>query len=194
MKSLELFSGAGGLAKGLELAGFTHAKFVEFDRNACNSLRMNFDPHLVFEGDVRNFDFSCVDNIDLIAGGPPCQPFSLGGRHRAHEDDRDMFPFAAKAVSQHQPRAFVFENVKGILRQSFSAYFEYVILRLTYPDVAINSCESWSDHFARLQDIQWSQHQGLKYRVQFKLLNAADYGVPQVRERVFIVGVRQLYT
>lgn len=190
MRSLELFSGAGGLAKGLELAGFEHAKFVEFDKNACNSLRKNFDAGLVFEGDVRNFDFSTIDHIDLIAGGPPCQPFSLGGKHQANEDDRDMFPYAAKAVSHHRPKAFVFENVKGLLRQSFSAYFQYVLLRLTYPEVTSFAGEDWKSHYDRLAQIKWSEHDGVKYKVSFKLLNAADYGVPQVRERVFIVGIR----
>ncbi|OXE36380.1 MAG: DNA (cytosine-5-)-methyltransferase [Phenylobacterium zucineum] len=190
MRSLELFSGAGGLAKGLELAGYDHAKFVEFDKNACNSLRKNFSPDLVFEGDVRNFDFGSIDGIDLIAGGPPCQPFSLGGKHRAHEDHRDMFPYAAKAVSHHRPKAFVFENVKGLLRSTFSSYFQYVLLRLTYPEVTIASEEEWQDHYERLTKIKWSDHGGVKYKVSYKLLNAADYGVPQVRERVFIVGIR----
>jgi DNA (cytosine-5)-methyltransferase 1 len=190
MKSLELFSGAGGLAKGLELAGFEHAKFVEFDKNACNSLRKNFSADLVFEGDVRTFDFGTLEGIDLIAGGPPCQPFSLGGKHRAHEDHRDMFPYAAKAVSYHRPKAFVFENVKGLLRSTFTSYFQYVLLRLTYPEITIASGEDWQDHFRRLTKITWSKYSGIKYRVSYKLLNAADYGVPQIRERVFIVGIR----
>ena len=190
MRSLELFSGAGGLAKGLELSGFHHAKFVEFDKNACNSLRRNFNPELIHEGDVREFDFSSINNIDLIAGGPPCQPFSLGGKHKAHEDERDMFPYAAKAVSSHRPSAFVFENVKGLLRDSFSSYFQYVILRLTFPEVTIYPDEDWQSHLTRLSCIKWNEHSGIKYRVTHKLLNAADYGVPQVRERVFIVGIR----
>lgn len=190
MRSLELFSGEGGLAKGLELAGFDHAKFIEFDKNACNSLRKNFSDELVFEGDVRNFDFGSIDCVDLVAGGPPCQPFSLGGKHRAHEDHRDMFPYAAKAVSHHRPKAFVFENVKGLLRNTFSAYFQYVILRLTYPEVTILNGEDWKEHYGRLKKIKWIDHSGVKYKVSYKLLNAADYGVPQVRERVFIVGIR----
>jgi DNA (cytosine-5)-methyltransferase 1 len=190
MKSLELFSGAGGLARGLELAGFKHAGFVESDKNACNSLRKNFNPNLVYEGDIRNFDLACVNEIDLIAGGPPCQPFSLGGKHKANEDQRDMFPYAAKAVAHHKPSAFIFENVKGLLRSSFSKYFEYVIIRMTYPEVSIKKYETWSEHFNRLNQIKWSEHSGIKYHLNFKLLNAADYGVPQIRERVFIVGIR----
>ena len=190
MRSLELFSGAGGLAKGLELAGFDHARFVEFNRHACNSLRENFDPELVFCGDVRDFDFDELDDIDLVAGGPPGQPFSMAGKHMAHGDHRDMFPYAARAVSHYRPKAFIFENVKGLLRPSFAAYFTYTILRMTYPEVTPFPGEEWSEHCRRLAAISWNEHQGVKYAVKFKLLNAADYGVPQVRERVFIVGTR----
>src|ERR1700678_886391 len=113
MKSLELFSGAGGLAKGLELAGFEHSAFVEFNSDACASLRCNFDPDKVFEGDIRDFDLKKLRGIDIVAGGPPCQPFSLGGRHGANNDSRDMFPYAIKAIETLVPKAFIFENVKG---------------------------------------------------------------------------------
>jgi DNA (cytosine-5)-methyltransferase 1 len=190
MRSLELFSGAGGLAKGLEQAGFEHAQFVEFDKHACTSLRANFDPKLVFCGDVRDFDFHTLSEIDLVAGGPPCQPFSMAGKHMAHNDRRDMFPYAAQAVSIHQPKAFIFENVKGLLRPSFSEYFSYIILRLTYPKIVAYADELWSDHFRRLKNINWETYDDVKYVVKHQLLNAADYGVPQVRERVFIVGIR----
>jgi DNA (cytosine-5)-methyltransferase 1 len=190
MRSLELFSGAGGLAKGLEQAGFEHVKFVEFDKNACNSLRKNFNHELVFEGDVRNFDFHSISGVDLIAGGPPCQPFSLGGKHKAQNDQRDMFPYAAKAVDAHAPAAFLFENVKGLLRSGFAPYFEYIVLRLTYPEAHSKDKDTWLDHLKRLKEISWSRYDGLKYCVSYKLLNAADYGVPQCRDRVFIVGIR----
>ena len=135
MRSLELFSGCGGLAKGLELAGFEHRAFVEVNKWACQSLRANFNPKLVHEADVRDFDFGAVGPVDLIAGGPPCQPFSLGGLSRAHKDSRDMFPQAIRAIHELKPRGFVFENVKGLLRKSFSDYFEYIILRLTFPEL-----------------------------------------------------------
>ncbi|EMT9481058.1 DNA (cytosine-5-)-methyltransferase, partial [Neisseria gonorrhoeae] len=114
MKSLEIFSGAGGLAKGLELAGFQHASFIELNKDACNSLRSNFNPKLVYQGDVADFDLSSQEGIEVIAGGPPCQPFSLGGKHLAHEDRRDMFPHAVRYVEYYRPKAFIFENVKGL--------------------------------------------------------------------------------
>ena len=190
MKSLELFSGCGGLAKGLEQAGFEHCAFVEFNKWACKSLRANFSPMLVHETDVRKFDFKSVGKVDIVAGGPPCQPFSLGGLSKAHEDSRDMFPEAIRAIHELRPRAFVFENVKGLLRKSFSDYFSYIILRLTYPDITATDGKNWREHLDELRKLNFSEYRGLKYNVQYKLVNAVDYGVPQNRERVFIVGFK----
>lgn len=190
MNSLEIFSGMGGLAKGLEQAGFKHSAFVEFNSHACTSLRENFEADKVFHGDIKNFDFDLLDSIDVVAGGPPCQPFSLGGKHKAHDDGRDMFPYAIKAIERLSPKAFIFENVKGLLRPSFSEYFEYIILRLTYPGFKPEITDSWSDHLSLLRRLKKMAYAGVTYRVQFKLLNAADYGVPQTRERVVIVGIR----
>jgi DNA (cytosine-5)-methyltransferase 1 len=190
VKSLEIFSGTGGLAKGLEIAGFEHSAFVEFNRDACASLRRNFDPAKVFEGDIRSFDFHQLADIDVVAGGPPCQPFSLGGKHGANNDNRDMFPHAIKAIETLKPKAFVFENVKGLLRESFADYFRYIILRLTYPDAQPAVGMAWQDHCKSLAKINFDKYSGIKYRVQYKLLDAADYGVPQCRERVVIVGIR----
>lgn len=190
MKSVELFSGCGGLAKGLENSGFEHVAFVEFNKWACESLRQNFSPELVHETDVRKFDFKCFGPVDLVAGGPPCQPFSLGGLAKAHDDHRDMFPQAVRAIRELRPKAFIFENVKGLLRKGFNQYFNYIVSRLTFPDVQQKFDEPWQSHAERLNALIYSRWDGLKYRVQFKLLNAADYGVPQIRERVFIVGLR----
>lgn len=191
MKTLEIFSGAGGLAKGLELSGFEHAAFVEFNRHACDSLAENFDPERVFFGDIKDFDLDSLEQIDVVAGGPPCQPFSLGGKHKANQDNRDMFPYAIRAIERLAPKAFVFENVKGLLRQTFSDYFEYIILRLSYPDFASKKGSNWEVHLEALRNISKSDYCcGKKYDVQFKLINAADYGVPQTRERVVIVGIR----
>lgn len=190
MKSLELFSGAGGLALGLESAGFDHVGFVEFNPHACRSLRENFDERIVNETDVSEFDFETFSGVDIVAGGPPCQPFSLGGKHRADADDRDMFPHAARAIEVLQPKAFIFENVKGLLRSSFSSYFDYILARLAFPESVRRPNQDWQEHLAALTRIDASKYRGVKYRVSYKLLNAADYGVPQTRERVFVVGLR----
>ncbi|EIJ41309.1 DNA-methyltransferase Dcm [Beggiatoa alba B18LD] len=190
MKSLEIFSGTGGLAKGLEMAGFEHASFVEFNKDACVSLRKNFNPNLVFEGDIADFDLNNLEQVDIVAGGPPCQPFSLAGKHQAHRDKRDMFPYAIRCIEHLQPKAFFFENVKGLLRASFSNYFEYIILQLTYPNCIIKAAESWETHLNRLKQLTPKTYNGSQYNVTYKLLNAADYGIPQKRERVVIIGIR----
>ena len=198
MKSVELFAGAGGLGLGLGLAGFDPAVVVEWDKWACDTIRENRrlgyplvkDWH-VFEGDVRDCDYSGIEDVDLVSGGPPCQPFSLGGKHKAHGDKRDMFPPAVDIVKNVKPRAFVFENVKGITRQSFANYFQYILLRLTYPEIGKKDGESWTDHLSRLEKQKTGGGiDGLEYKVVARLLNAADYGIPQNRERVFIVGFR----
>lgn len=190
MNSLEIFSGTGGLAKGLEEAGFQHSAFVEFNRHACASLRENFDPEKVFCGDIKDFDLDTLSSIDVVAGGPPCQPFSLGGKHKAHNDSRDMFPYAIRAIERLTPKAFIFENVKGLLRESFSDYFKYILLRLTFPGFRSDESGDWRDHLALLRKLEQMAYTGARYNVQYKLLNAADYGVPQTRERVVIVGIR----
>ncbi len=189
MNCIELFSGAGGMAKGLALAGLNHLAFVEWNGDACKTLRANFDPSIVFEGDVRAFDFYGYKNVDIIAGGPPCQPFSLGGKARGQEDTRDMFPAAIAAIRALRPKAFIFENVKGLLRKSFADYFNYILLQLQYPDTKLESA-SWRDNYARLLDEVKKNGGGGTYKVSYQLVNAADYGIPQMRERVIIVGVR----
>lgn len=199
MKSVELFAGAGGLAIGTSRAGFKHELVVERDRHACATIRENqrrgVSPAVgwpLFEGDVRSLDYSTVSReVDLLTGGPPCQPFSLGGKHRGYQDDRNLFPEAVRAVRELRPRAFMFENVRGLLRQSFAKYFEYIVLQLTYPDVVNQESQDWVSHLSFLeQHHTYGRESGLHYRVVFRMLNAADYGVPQKRERVFIVGFR----
>ncbi len=198
MRSIELFTGAGGLALGTSVVGFEHAAVVEFDHDCCETLRLNqrlgYEPMKhwkIIEGDVRELDHSMLGPVELIAGGVPCQPFSLGGKHRAHEDQRDMFPEFARAVAVSRPKAFLVENVKGLLRGSFADYFEYVILRLSHPLITMKADQSWREHRAELERIHTAgEPTGLDYHVVFQLLNAADYGVPQRRERVFIVGFR----
>lgn len=199
MRALELFTGAGGLAMGVTLAGFKPVAIVEWDRWACDTIRENQDRGFplvkdwpLVEGDVREFNLSLVpEGIDLIAGGPPCQPFSMGGKHKANEDHRDMFPTMVEVIRTIRPRAFIIENVKGLTRSAFTNYFAYIIHQLTYPDIAPRRRETWLEHLARLEKAKTEGHQtGLAYNVAYRLLNAADYGVPQRRERVFIVGFR----
>jgi len=195
MKSVELFAGAGGLGLGVGMAGFSHAAVVEIDRWACDTLAEATDwpLHGWDNGDVRKIDYTPLKGqIDLVTGGPPCQPFSMGGRHRAFLDPRDMFPEAARAVRELRPKAFIFENVKGLRRQAFTNYLEYIRLRLRHPDLTPFDGEQWLHHLRRLEDYETSGAScGLLYNVVIRLLNAADYGVPQKRERIFIVGIRE---
>lgn len=198
MSSIELFAGAGGLAMGMTRAGFQHSAVVEWNDDACQTIRENQSHYvepgqdfMLYEGDARSFDFTPYSGqVEVVSGGPPCQPFSLGGKHGGNLDERDMFPTAVQAVRETKPRAFIFENVKGLLRQSFSSYFEYVYLQLSYPDIVRAKDETWSEHLARLEGLHTSGKVKPTYNVVFRLLNAADYGVPQKRERVFLVGFR----
>ncbi len=188
---LELFSGAGGLAHGLDRAGFNHIGFVDNNKQACTTLETNYPNSLVINTDVRLVDFSEFGQVELIAGGPPCQPFSLGGKHQGNMDARDMFPVAAQAIQKCIPKAFVFENVKGLLRKSFTTYFEYIFLRLTYPNLTIQEGQDWREHLVELEKIHTSgAYDDVKYNVLFRLIDSANYGIPQRRERVVIVGVR----
>lgn len=201
-KSVELFAGAGGLGIGLAKSGFEPQLVVEHNKWCCDTLRENHDvlaerssrkrPLDVVEGDIRRVDFTRFDgSLDLISGGPPCQPFSLGGRHRAYDDARDMFPQAVRALREARPKAFVFENVKGLMRASFQNYFEYIQLQMEHPEMVAKPDEHWEDHLARLERHHTSSKRpGLHYRVVTRLLNSANYGVPQKRERVLFVGFR----
>lgn len=197
MRSVELFAGAGGLAIGMSNAGFHHAAVIEWDHDACETFRENQRHRLrsieewpLHEGDVKTFDYGNLRDIMVVSGGPPCQPFSLGGKHRGHLDKRDMFPEAVRAVRDLRPKAFIFENVKGLMRETFSDYFEYIHLQLRHPSFMRRKTESWKEHRARLEKHHTSLRDRTEYNVVFRLLNAANYGVPQRRERVFFVGFR----
>lgn len=200
LTSVELFAGAGGLGMGLSLAGFEHLAVVEWDRWACDTVRENqrrghplVSDWPLHEGDVRKVDYKSIEcPVDVVAGGPPCQPFSMGGKHRAFLDERDMFPATVDVVRRLRPRAFIVENVKGLMRESFSDYFGYILLQLEFPEIVLKSGEEWDTHRCRLQRYKTSRRHstGLTYNVVHQLLNAANFGVPQKRERVFIVGFR----
>jgi DNA (cytosine-5)-methyltransferase 1 len=201
MRAVELFAGAGGLAMGTTLAGFRSMAVVEWDRWACDTIRENqrrcfplvADWPLV-EGDVRDTDWSIVPTgIELVAGGPPCQPFSMGGKHRAHDDARDMFPAAVQVIKALRPKAFIVENVRGLTRSTFANYYQYILLQLEFPELEKRPREAWYEHLMRLQSVKTSGRRhgsSLTYNVVPTLINAADYGIAQKRERVFIVGFR----
>lgn len=200
LTAIELFAGAGGLLLGTSLAGFRHLAAVEWEHNCCNTLRLNqqkgyplVDSGMrIIEGDVRDVDWSFLPcSIDLLAGGPPCQPFSLGGLSRAEADERDMFPAYTSILAKLRPRAFVCENVKGLTRQSFHQYYEYILLRLQHPSLAKLHGETWEQHAARLSRAHTSaDRDALRYEVVPTVVDAANYGVPQHRHRVIIVGFR----
>ncbi len=200
MKSIELFAGAGGLAFGTAEAGLRHKLVIEWDGNACATLRRNHDDGVrhvkawdIIEGDVAKYDFTPYrDEADFICGGPPCQPFSLGGKHRGREDHRNLFPEAIRAVREVRPKAFIFENVKGLLRKTFANYYSYIVHQLRYPTFTPRGEEDWPDHLARLERLHTAGGESLdlRYNVVYQLVNAVDFGVPQHRWRVFIVGVR----
>lgn len=200
ISSIELFCGTGGLALGLHFAGFSHKALYEWDRDSCDNIQANIEANHVnikdwkiYQQDVRSVSYDQYKgSIKLISGGPPCQPFSLGGKAQAYNDERDMFPEAVRAVREVCPEAFIFENVKGLLRTSFSAYFRYIILQLSYPSFERNKGMTWEKHKSLLEQYETTTDGAAKeYQVSYKMVNAADYGVPQSRHRVIIVGIRR---
>jgi len=200
IKGVELFAGAGGLLLGSSSAGVDHVVAAEWNKWACETMRKNastgfplVDGLKVFEGDVRDINWTAITGgaqIDVVTGGPPCQPFSLGGLARNADDPRDMFPATTSVIEQLRPRAFVVENVRGLTRSAFKPYFDYIQLRLQHPELRAKEAETWRDHAARLQREHTSVQSDLRYNLVTTLVNAADYGVPQHRHRVIMVGFR----
>jgi len=198
MKALELFAGGGGLAMALSQTGFETSHVVEWDQWACKTLTANRKllkcrhKGPIEPTDVRAMRFADFEGrVDIVTGGPPCQPFSLGGKHQAYDDRRDMFPQAIRALREARPKAFMFENVRGLTRAAFSHYLEYIQLQLAYPGIEKRDGEDWKDHRRRLEQHHTAHHEtSLEYRVVARVVNAADYGVPQRRERLIIVGIR----
>lgn len=199
-KGIELFAGGGGLLLGSSLAGVDHVAASEWNQWACMTMRQNASASHplvkglnVLEGDVRNINWRELyshQDIDIVTGGPPCQPFSTAGLARSAEDPRDMFPAATSAIDQLHPRAFIIENVRGLTRAAFADYFEFIKLRLKYPSIRAREGETWADHWRRLQREDRSPLLKAQYNLSVTVVNAADYGVPQHRHRVFIIGFR----
>jgi DNA (cytosine-5)-methyltransferase 1 len=161
--SLEICSGAGGQALGLEMAGFDHSALVEIEAAACATLRLNRPSWNVIEGDLHAFDGRPYKGIDLLAGGVPCPPFSRAGKQLGSSDERDLFPQAVRLVEECRPKAVMLENVRGLLDAVFDDYRNKVEKQL----------------------------KKLGYVPGWKLLNASDYGVSQLRPRVVFVGIRE---
>lgn len=164
LTSIEICAGAGGQALGLEMAGFSHVALVEYEKDYCEALKINRPEWNVICMDVKDFSGKPFrDKIDLLAGGVPCPPFSIAGKQLGSADERDLFPEALRLIEEINPRAVMLENVRGFLDQAFTDYRNSILRKIDE----------------------------LGYNVQIKLLNASDYGVPQLRPRVIIVGIRK---
>lgn len=160
---VEICAGAGGQALGLAMAGFVHVALVEYEKDYCKVLKQNRPEWNVICADVRDFDGTPYKGVDLLAGGVPCPPFSVAGKQLGKEDERDLFPEAIRLIKEIQPRAVMLENVRGFLDSGFDEYREQI--------------------FRSIRELGYVTH--------IKLLNASDYGVPQLRPRVVIIGIRK---
>ncbi|MFE6859010.1 DNA cytosine methyltransferase [Nocardia sp. NPDC057668] len=208
--SVELFAGGGGLAMAVEQAGFRPLLLNEFAKRACETLAANCATPLeegqaptipsrnerppLIVGDVRKVDFEYLrDKVDVLAGGPPCQPFSLGGIAKGDEDDRNGFPHMFRAIREMRPKAVICENVRGLLRPSFKPYFDYIKRELSLPFEERAEGSDWRDHDAILRHMEDSAHVELdeSYDVDHFPVNAADFGVPQIRNRVIAIAFRR---
>lgn len=164
LTSVEICAGAGGQALGLEQAGFDHEAVIEIDPDACETLRINRGADWkIIEGDVAGVDGRAFSQPDLVAGGVPCPPFSIAGKQLGSEDERDLFPQALRLIAECAPRAVLLENVRGLAAPRFGAYREQVLGRL----------------------------HGLGYRTWWNLVQASDYGVPQLRPRFVLIAIRE---
>lgn len=165
LTSLEICAGAGGQALGLERAQFEHLALVEIESAACETLRLNRPHWRVVEGNVKDFDATPFAGVDLFSGGVPCPPFSLAGKQLGADDERDLFPEALRLIKECRPKAVMLENVRGLLDAKFDAYRAHIGQEL----------------------------EKLGYIGQWKLLNASDFGVSQLRPRVLFVGLQKEY-
>ena len=160
--ALELCAGGGGQALGLELAGFCHAAVVEYEKAYCETLKTNRPNWHVIHSDICKFDATPYKGVDLVAAGVPCPPFSVAGKQLGKFDDRDMFPAALKIIENANPRGVLIENVPGLGNAKFADYRRSL--------------------FQQLED--------LGYQPQSTVLQASDFGVPQLRPRFVIVALR----
>lgn len=198
MRALELCVGAGGLALAAARAGFDELTAVDVSGPACETLRLNKSADVehvrdwrIVEADIRRMVYTDYVDIDLLSGGPPCQPFSQAGKKDGRSDVREMFPEFIRSVRECRPKTFVIENVKGLHNRSFFNYFNYVVHQLRFPEVQRRNGEKWTQHRQRLERLYTSgKDDGTHYKVVYQVLNGANFGVGQRRERVFIVGVR----
>ena len=164
--SIEICAGAGGQALGLERAGFEHALVVEIEPEFCQTLRINRPDWKVLQADVKMLDLhEYRGKIDLFAGGVPCPPFSVAGKQLGADDERDLFPDALRLIGQIRPKAVLLENVKGLMSRSFTEYRGQILRTL----------------------------KDMGYTGEWRLLQAADYGVPQLRPRAILVAFRDDY-
>jgi DNA (cytosine-5)-methyltransferase 1 len=163
LRSLEICAGAGGQALGLESAGFEVEAVVEIDEMACETLRLNRPTWCVREDDVRTFDATAFEGIDLLAGGVPCPPFSVAGKQRGPDDERDLFPHALRIARQAHPRAIMLENVRGLLTNRFAGY------RASF-----------------LAELRSEGYEG-----EWRLLLLSAFDVPQLRPRSVLVALRR---
>ena len=196
-RSLELFAGGGGLALGAHQAGFRSVNAVEWEKNSCKTLRLNAhalfgnESERVIEADVRQFDESRIPkDIDALFGGPPCQPFSIGGHKKGFYDARDLFPEYLRILQSTRPKVFLIENVKGLTAKRFEEYLDFIFLQLSYIDYTPKKNATWEQQYKRLQGLH-GKSELVNYRVSKKVLNAVDFGVPQYRERLFLIGFRE---
>jgi DNA (cytosine-5)-methyltransferase 1 len=165
LSTLELCAGAGGQALGFEAAGFDHAGLLEVEKNACATLRLNRPKWNVIEDDLKRFNATCYQGVDVVSGGLPCPPFSVAGKQLGEKDERNLFPYLINVVDQARPKAVMIENVRGILDAVFDDYRRYVSVKLKQ----------------------------LGFQCGWKLMNACDFGVPQLRPRVVFIALRKEY-
>lgn len=180
---------------GLSAAGIYPDHLYELNGYCCETLRHNKENGALIAGDIHESDIRSVDwtklnsSVRVLSGGPPCQPFSLAGKHLADRDDRNEFPSTLQAVRLLRPEIIILENVPGLSRESFRPYLDYVVRQLEHPALCPIPGELWQDHDRRIRKYQRCGQEPI-YRVAWKILNAADFGMAQVRARIFIIATK----